>query len=115
MSAVAPNLILSRHTVFASSDYWMDAKYPCPHNPNQMGKDFHVEKLADEFGQYVLYLKCESCLHERRTTPHLLANLCGWDAKLNDVARRLRCSICGQKKCTARAVPMTTPRGYKSH
>jgi hypothetical protein len=34
-----------------------------------MAKDFHVDKLADEFGQYVLHLKCESCLHERRTTP----------------------------------------------
>ena len=80
-----------------------------------MAKDFHVEKLADEFGQYVLYLKCESCLHERRTTPHLLAKLCGWDAKLADVARRLRCSVCGKRKCVARAVPMTPPRGYKSH
>jgi hypothetical protein len=80
-----------------------------------MAKDFHVEKLADEFGQYVLYLKCESCLHERRTTPHLLANICGWDAKLTDVARRLRCSVCGKRKCTARAAPITAPRGYKSH
>jgi hypothetical protein len=70
-----------------------------------MGKDFRIEKLADEFGQYILYLKCESCLHERRTTPNMLAKLCGWDANLSDVARRLRCSICGQKKCTARAVP----------
>ncbi|MDB6042433.1 MAG: hypothetical protein JWM63_984 [Gammaproteobacteria bacterium] len=80
-----------------------------------MGNDFQIEKLADEFGQYVLYRKCESCLNERRNTPHLLAKLCGWDAKLTDVVRRLRCSICGQKKCAARAVPMTPPRGYKSH
>jgi hypothetical protein len=80
-----------------------------------MAKDFHVDKLADEFGQYELYLKCESCLHERRTTPHLLANLCGWDARLTDVARRLRCSVCGKRKCTARAVAITPPRGYKSH
>jgi len=80
-----------------------------------MAKNFQIEKLADEFGQYELYLKCESHLHERRTTPHLLANLCGRDAKLIDVARRLRCSVCGQKKCTARAVPTAPPRGYKSH
>jgi len=77
--------------------------------------DFHVTKLSDEFGQYVLYLKCESCLHERRTTPNVLAALCGWDARLDDVARRMRCSICHKKKCTARAVPVTVPRGYKSH
>jgi hypothetical protein len=80
-----------------------------------MGRDFNVIRLSDEFGQYILYLKCESCLHERRTTPNMLANLCGWDAKLVDVTRQLRCSVCGQKKCTARAVPMTPPRGYKSH
>jgi hypothetical protein len=48
----------------------------------QMGKDFHVERLADEFGQYELYPKCESCLHERSTTPHLLAKICGWDANV---------------------------------
>jgi hypothetical protein len=78
-----------------------------------MGNDFRTEKLADEFGQYILYLKCESCLHERRTTPNVLANLCGWDAILIDVARWLRCSVYGQKKCTARAVPMKPP--LKSH
>ena len=48
-----------------------------------MAREFKVEKLSDEFGQYVLFLKCESCLHERRTTPHMLANVCGWDARLD--------------------------------
>jgi hypothetical protein len=80
-----------------------------------MGREFRVEKLADEFGQYELYLKCESCLHERHTTPHLLAKICGWDARLTDVVRRLRCSVCGKHQCTARAVPVMPPRGYKSH
>ncbi len=80
-----------------------------------MARDFKVERLSDEFGQYVLFLKCESCLHERKTTPNLLAKICGWDAKLHDVARRLRCSVCHKKKCTARAVPVTVPRGYHSH
>jgi hypothetical protein len=79
-----------------------------------MPRDFHVEKLSDEFGQYELWLKCESCLHERRASPHTLAKLCGWDARLENVMRRMRCSICGKKKCTARAVPITVPRGYKS-
>jgi hypothetical protein len=80
-----------------------------------MPQEFRIEKLSDEFGQYELILKCESCLRERRTTPHMVANICGWDARLVDVARRMRCSICGKKECTARAVPMTKPRGYKSH
>ena len=66
---------------------------------------FHVDKLSDEFGQYELHLKCGSCLHERRASPHTLAKLCGWDARLDDVVRRMRCSICGKKKCTALAVP----------
>jgi hypothetical protein len=78
-------------------------------------RDLVITKLSDEFGQYTLVLKCECCLRERHTTPHLLAKLCGWDAKLDDVARRMRCSVCGAKKCTARAVAMTPPRGYKNH
>lgn len=78
-------------------------------------RDLKITKLSDEFGQYELILKCEGCLRERRTTPHMLANLCGWDAPLIDVARRMRCSTCGAKRCRARAVPMTTPRGYKNH
>jgi hypothetical protein len=38
----------------------------------------------------------------------------GWDAKLSDVAKRLRCSKCGKKQCTLRAFPPTEPRGYTS-
>jgi hypothetical protein len=77
--------------------------------------NFGVEKLSDEFGQYLLILKCGSCLRERRTTPNLIAHICGWDARLVDVARRMRCSTCSAKQCSARAVPVTVPRGYKSH
>jgi hypothetical protein len=67
--------------------------------------DLEIKLLRDEFGQYELILKCESCLRERRTTPHMVANICGWDSLLEDVVRRMRCSVCGKKKCTARAVP----------
>jgi hypothetical protein len=77
-------------------------------------RDLKITKLSDEFGQYVIYLRCE-CGHIRRCSPHTLAAFAGWDAQLEDVVRRLRCSKCNEKKCTARAVPMTTPRGYKSH
>jgi hypothetical protein len=44
-----------------------------------------------------------------------LANVCGWDAKLEEVTRRLRCSKCGERRCTAKALPPVAPRGYKSH
>ena len=77
-------------------------------------RDLKIEKLSDEFGQYVIYLKC-ACGHIRRCHPHTLAAFAGWEASLDQVVKRLRCSKCNQKQCTARAVPMTTPRGYKSH
>lgn len=80
-----------------------------------MRRGFKIDKLSDEFGQYDLILKCGVCGHERRTTPHTLANFCGWDARLEDVTCRLRCSKCGERKCMARALPPITPRGYKSH
>jgi hypothetical protein len=61
-------------------------------------RDLEIKLLRDEFGQYELQLKCESCLHERQASPHTLAKLCGWDARLEDVVRRMRCSICGKNK-----------------
>jgi hypothetical protein len=61
-------------------------------------KPLTVDKLSDEFGQYEILLTCE-CGHTRRCYPHTLAPFAGWDAKLEDVARRMRCSICGAKKC----------------
>jgi hypothetical protein len=81
----------------------------------EMPKPFHVEKLSDEVGLYTLVLTCRSCLRERHTTPNLIAHICGWDARLVDVAKRMRCVTCGAKQCTARAVPVTVPRGHRSH
>jgi hypothetical protein len=77
-------------------------------------RDLNITKLSDEFGQYLIVLECP-CGHIRHCYPRSLAAIAGWDAALTDVVRRLRCSKCGAKKCTARTVPMTTPRGYKSH
>jgi hypothetical protein len=77
----------------------------------RMARDFNVTRLSDEFGQYLLYLKCSGCAHERQTYPNLLAHLCGWDATLQTVEKRLRCSKCGKKRCHIRAVPLQKPRG----
>jgi hypothetical protein len=85
------------------------------HNSRVMRRDFKVEKLSDEFGQYSLILTCDACGHERKAAPQTLAKICGWEARLADVAKRLRCSRCGERQCAARALPLTTPRGYKSH
>jgi hypothetical protein len=79
-----------------------------------MAREFHIDKLSDEFGQYLLIIKCDACGHERSADPHTLGRLCGWDAKLVDLAPRMRCSKCGKKKSTLRAIPPTRPRGYKS-
>jgi hypothetical protein len=75
-------------------------------------RDLKVERLSDEFGQYVIYLTC-SCGHIRRCSPHTFAALAGWDAKLADVVRRLRCSRCHQKQCSARTVALNKPRGTR--
>jgi hypothetical protein len=77
-------------------------------------RDLKVTKLSDEFGQYAIFLEC-ACGHSRRCTPNTLAAFAGWDANLSDVVKRLRCSKCEQKKCKARVVAVTVPRGYKSH
>ena len=76
-----------------------------------MARDFNVTRLSDEFGQYLLLLKCLTCLHERQSYPKTLAHLCGWDAPLARLERRLRCSKCGNKSCRILAVPMQKPRG----
>jgi len=77
-------------------------------------RDLKIELLSDEFGQYEILLTC-LCGHTRRCTPHTLAGFAGWDAKLQDVVRRLRCSKCDKKRCTARTFALTKPRDYKSH
>jgi translation initiation factor 2 beta subunit (eIF-2beta)/eIF-5 len=68
-----------------------------------MARGFQVDKLSDEFSVYSLALKCGACGHKRTAEPHILARLCGWDSKLEDVAKRMRCSKCGKKQCTLRA------------
>lgn len=98
-------------TVVSPLRYCMDA----PHRPLEicrMRRDPQIEKLSDEFGQYKLVLTCE-CAHVRRASPHTLANLCGWDAPIAQVVKRLRCSKCGKKKCSATTVSLTKPRGLR--
>jgi len=77
-------------------------------------RDIQVTRLNDDFGQYVILLSC-ACGHIRECTPHTLAAFAGWDALLADVVRRMRCSKCHQKRCTARTMQLPTPRGYKRH
>jgi hypothetical protein len=86
--------------------HWVYVQYPM--------RELRIERLSDEFGQYLIVLTC-ACGHVRQAYPKTLAAISGWEAKLDDVVRRMRCSKCNAKKCKARAVPLTAPRGYKSH
>jgi hypothetical protein len=70
-----------------------------------MARKLKVEKLNDEDGGYSLVIRCGACGHERTAEPSTLGKLCGWSAKLTDVAERMRCSKCGKKQCTLRAIP----------
>jgi len=76
-----------------------------------MPRDFKVQRLSDEFGQFLLVIKCAGCAHERRTYPNTLAHFCGWDTELVDLEKRLRFSKCGKKDCRIRAIEMQKPRG----
>jgi hypothetical protein len=69
-----------------------------------------VVKLSDHFGQYVLILKCQ-CGHTRIAQPKTLAALAGWDAILDDVVKRLRCSKCRRRRCCATVRPETKRDG----
>ena len=42
-----------------------------------------------------LWLRCHACRHVGVTRPALLAKLVGYDRKLTDLRRKLRCSKCG--------------------
>lgn len=69
-----------------------------------------VVRLSDHFGQYVLTLHCE-CGHTRSAQPSTLAAIAGWDALLQDLVKRLCCSRCGQRGCTASVRPETKRDG----
>ena len=90
---------------------WMDAE-PVTWQQSSMSAAFQIDKLSDEFGQYTLVLNCAECGHERKAEPRTLGRLCGWDARLEDIAKRMRCSKCGKKRCTLKAFPPKKPRGY---
>ena len=59
-----------------------------------------IARLSDNFGQYVLILTCK-CGHVRTARPQTLAAMAGWDALLADIVKRLRCSRCNKRECSA--------------
>ena len=69
-----------------------------------------VTRLGDNFGDYILSARCRKCKHARTIDPHTLAQLVGWNARLADVAARLRCSKCSARNCEVIALPRPKKR-----
>jgi hypothetical protein len=69
-----------------------------------MAREIPINRLSDEFGLYSLRITYGACGHERTAEPHTLGRLCGWDAHLVDIEKRMRCSKCGKKQCQLKAV-----------
>jgi hypothetical protein len=76
-----------------------------------MRRPLDISKLSDRFGDYVLVITCRRCKHARRTHPHALAKILGWETTLSDVAARLRCSGCNAKDCELVTESIPRPRG----
>jgi len=58
-----------------------------------MSKDFKVQRLSEELGQYLLVIKCAACVHERRAHPNLLESW--WTALTLRCSRRARAYAAG--------------------
>jgi hypothetical protein len=53
-------------------------------------RDLQITQLSDEFGQSIIYLRCD-CEYPSPQSPHTLAAVAGWDADL----QTLGCGACG--------------------
>jgi hypothetical protein len=74
-----------------------------------------IKELSDRFADYTLRIFCRACKHERTTEPHAIAKLVGWEATLDAVAKRMRCSKCNTRgECELTAFNTPKPRGYRS-
>jgi hypothetical protein len=75
-----------------------------------MRRQLNVHRLSDEFGQYTLRMTCARCQYVRLALPYKLARLVGWDATLDELQQRLRCSRCGAKECVIDVSPASLRR-----
>lgn len=48
--------------------------------------------------QEYLWLRCEGCRHVAVLHPQTMTELVGYDYKLTDLRRRLKCAKCGAKR-----------------
>jgi hypothetical protein len=76
---------------FVAKEEFNDTLYGCTVSAM---RDLKIDKLSDEFGQYLIFIEYA----------------CG---RLADIVKRMRCSKCNRKKCTARAVEQQKPRALR--
>lgn len=71
----------------------------------------HIKKLSDEGGQgWLVDVRCK-CGRSGWLEPSAVARAAGWDATLEWLQKRMRCSRCGQKDLSVTAVLAPKPRG----
>ncbi len=71
----------------------------------------HIKKLSDEGGiGWLVDVRCK-CGRSGWKKPEALAQKAGWDATLESLQQRLRCTKCGQKGMEVVAISEPRPRG----
>lgn len=70
----------------------------------------HITKLSDQAGEFLIDVRC-SCGYAAWIKPKDLARRFGWEATLESLTPRLRCSKCGAKAAQFAAVAEPRPRG----
>ncbi|MDB6159834.1 MAG: hypothetical protein JWO04_3540 [Gammaproteobacteria bacterium] len=71
----------------------------------------HIKRLSDEGGiGWLVDVRCK-CGRSGWRKPADLAREIGWDATLESLQQRMRCTHCGDKGLEVAAVPEPRPRG----
>jgi hypothetical protein len=71
----------------------------------------HIQRLNDEGGRgWLIDVRCR-CGRTGWLEPARLAHQVGWDATLESLRLRLRCTACGERGLTLTAIPAPRPRG----
>ena len=72
-----------------------------------------IERLRDQFGDYVVRVTCSRCRHAGELSPAYLARRSrdGWDEPLAQLIARLRCR-CGSRQVEVEIGFNHKPRGW---
>jgi len=70
----------------------------------------HIKKLDDALRHFGVRISCK-CGATRECEPEALARIYGLSVTLATIAKRMRCSKCGEKDAEVTAVSIPRPRG----